>query len=164
MDHNPSAFRGPDRPVERVEWHDAQAFLDALNARTGLSLRLPTEAEWEYAARSGGKQERYAGGHALDEAAWHRGNAGGTTHPVGQKAPNGLGLHDMSGNVWEWCDDAERRYYTPAEKNPRGTGSGKVFRGGSHTNAPDFVRTTHRIYIQPDIAYDNLGFRVLRPE
>jgi formylglycine-generating enzyme required for sulfatase activity len=108
MGHNPSCFKGPDRPVESVSWNDVQAFLRKISERTERDCRLPTEAEWEYAARSAGQRERWAGTSdpsELPDHAWYRANSRGQTHAVGQKTPNSLGLHDMTGNVWEWCSD-----------------------------------------------------------
>jgi len=109
MGNNPSSFKkGNNYPVERVSWEDVQQFIHRLNSQTGRKYRLPTEAEWEYAARSGGKQEKYAGTNQegeLKEYAWFTANSDFQTHPVGQKRPNGLGIYDMIGNVSEWCAD-----------------------------------------------------------
>src|SRR3989338_10514354 len=103
MGTNPSHFKGCDNcPVENVSWDDIQEYINKLNQKTGKKYRLPTEAEWEYAARSGGKNEKYAGGNNIDSVGWYDGNSGSKTHPVGQKQPNGLGLYDMIGNVLEW--------------------------------------------------------------
>ncbi|MEN6422232.1 MAG: formylglycine-generating enzyme family protein [Smithella sp.] len=140
MGNNPSHFSscGDNCPVEKVSWNDVQDFIRRLNSQTGKNYRLPTEAEWEYAARSGGKSEQYSGGADVDSVAWYDGNSGRKTHPVGQKKPNGLGLHDMSGNVWEWCQDwYSDKYYSQSNRdNPSGpsSGSNRVLRGGSWFN------------------------------
>ena len=136
MGENPSRNKAGDNyPVENVSWEDCQGFIERLNNRTGLDFRLPMEAEWEYAARGGVKSKgyKYAGSDGLDEVGWYRDNSGGHTHPVGQKKPNELGLHDMSGNVWEWCQDWYGGYEDEAQTNPTGPQSGgaRVLRGGS---------------------------------
>ena len=108
MGENPSAHLGLDRPVDSVSWEDCQGFLEELGKRSGVPFRLPTEAEWEYAARSCGRPEKWAGTSSHDEVgsfAWFVGNSGGESQPVGIKRPNRLGLHDLSGNIWEWCQD-----------------------------------------------------------
>jgi len=122
MGSNPSYFKGAKRPVEKVSWNDCQAFIRKLNELTGRSFRLPTEAEWEYAARGGNKSigDKYAGGDNLGSVAWYEDNSGGTTHNVGTKSPNELGLYDMSGNVWEWCQDWYDSYSSSAQTNPKG--------------------------------------------
>lgn len=140
MGNNPSNFKqcGPDCPVESVSWNDAQEFIRALNQKSGRQYRLPTEAEWEYAARSGGKDEKWAGNNdesGLGKYAWYDKNSGKMTHRVGLKKANGLGLHDMSGNAWEWCQDwYNEAYYEDSPKdNPPGAdiGEKRVLRGGS---------------------------------
>jgi len=136
MGSNPSHFSGCDScPVESVSWDDVQEYLLKLNMQTGEHFRLPTEAEWEYAARSGGKQEKYAGSDSIDAVAWYSGNGVKKTHHVAQKQPNGLGLYDMSGNVSEWVQDwyGSDTYSMSPRKNPKGppAGSGRVDRGGS---------------------------------
>jgi len=167
MGSNPSNFRGADRPVEQVSWDDVQEFLKKLNSKTGKKFRLPSEAEWEYAARSGGKQEKWAGisdEEQLGEYAWYAYNAysGGQTYPVGTKKPNGLGLYDMSGNVWEWCEDWYNGYSAGAQRDPTGISSGqfRVVRGGSWRNGPGSVRAADRHYRSPGLRYDFLGFRL----
>ena len=136
MGSNPSYFTGNlQRPVERVSWNDCQTFITKLNQLTGKTFRLPTEAEWEYAARGGNKSQgyKYAGSNTLGDVAWYDGNSSSTTHPVATKAPNELGLYDMSGNVWEWCQDWYGSYSSGAQTNPTGPtlGSARVYRGGS---------------------------------
>ncbi|HEY7545724.1 MAG TPA: bifunctional serine/threonine-protein kinase/formylglycine-generating enzyme family protein, partial [Blastocatellia bacterium] len=133
MGNNPSNFKGANLPVENVSWNDAQEFIQKLNARNdGYVYRLPTEAEWEYACRAGSTGD-YAGN--LDEMAWHGSNSASKTHSVGQKKPNAWGLHDMHGNVWEWCMDwyLENYYSQSPSADPPGPGTGslRVSRGGS---------------------------------
>ena len=165
MGSNPSKSKKGDRyPVEQVSWEDAQEFIQKLNRRTGKSFRLPTEAEWEYAARSGGRKEKYSGGNSIESVAWYYGNSGGSTHRVGQKQANGLGLHDMSGNVWEWCQDRYGKdYYSKSpRKNPKGPGSGshRVYRGGSWLSIPSLVRAAYRYRDLPWLRIANVGFRL----
>jgi formylglycine-generating enzyme required for sulfatase activity len=165
MGGNPSRFRKGDAyPVEQVSWNDAKGFIARLNAMGSATFRLPSEAEWEYAARSGGRPEKYAGGADADRVAWHGGNSGGSTHPVGAKAPNGLGLHDMSGNVWQWCEDVKAPYPRGPRDNPVVTagGSRRVSRGGDWDNGPMYVRTAQRRNNQPDLRSSRIGFRLVR--
>lgn len=137
MGSNPSYFKGGKLPVEQVSWEDCQVFITKLNQLTGKNYRLPTEAEWEYAARGGKRSNgyKYAGGNSLDDVAWHYGNCGtkSTTHDVGTKRFNELGLYDMSGNVEEWCQDWYGFYSSESQTNPRGATSslGRVIRGGA---------------------------------
>ena len=169
MGNNPSYFSncGDNCPVEKVSWNDVQDFIRRLNSQTGKNYRLPTEAEWEYAARSGGKSEQYSGGADVDSVAWYDGNSGRKTHPVGQKKPNGLGLHDMSGNVWEWCQDwYGSDYYRNSDRdNPGGpsSGSGRVLRGGSWRFNAASTRAALRLWSRPDYRSGNLGFRLALP-
>ncbi len=139
MKNNPSHFqKGPDHPVEMVTWQDTQTFLKKLNAMTGKNFRLPTEAEWEYACFSGGKDEKFCGGNDADELAWYNYEGGKTTKKVGTKKPNGLGIYDMDGNVEEWVQDwYGKDYYASSPKhNPTGPAVepeknyGHVIRGG----------------------------------
>jgi len=156
---------GDDLPVDNVSWEDAQVFIRKMNAKTGKVFRLPTEAEWEYAARGGkdGKGYKYAGSNNIDEVAWYEGNSGGETHPVGQKAPNELGLYDMTGNVWEnmnnWHDD----YNDSAKTNPVGPISGKyrVGRGGSWREGTLENRVSVRFVDTPGNRDDNCGLRLV---
>ena len=166
MGGNPSYFKGDRNPVEQVSWRDARFFIKKLNGKGNGTFRLPTEAEWEYAARSGGKNEKYAGGNSVDHVAWYDGNSGNKTHPVGTKAPNGLGLHDMSGNVWEWCEDtfSKSAYSSHSRNNPIYSGGGdcRVLRGGGWFNGPGDVRSARRGGDGPGCTSDNIGFRLLR--
>jgi formylglycine-generating enzyme required for sulfatase activity len=169
MGNNPSRFKqcGGNCPVEQVSWKDIQEFIRTLNKMTGRSYRLPTEAEWEYAARSGGRSEKYAGGNDPDSVAWYSANSAAQPHPVGAKRPNGLGIHDMSGNVWEWCQDWHAKRYNPnaPNSNPRGPASGnyRVLRGGSCRDYPRQTRATARNWGFPNVRYDSYGFRLVRP-
>ncbi|MDF1580038.1 MAG: SUMF1/EgtB/PvdO family nonheme iron enzyme [Desulfuromonadales bacterium] len=168
MGSNPSYFKNGDNyPVEQVSWNDVQQFLRKLNRQTGKTFRLPTEAEWEYACRSGGKIEKYCGGSDVDSLAWYSGNSGSKTHPVAQKQPNGLGLYDMSGNVWEWCQDRyDSVYYGKSPRNnPQGQskGSNRVNRGGSWNDGPALVRSVNRFRDTPGYRVFNLGFRLAFP-
>ncbi|MBI5234031.1 MAG: formylglycine-generating enzyme family protein [Deltaproteobacteria bacterium] len=169
MGNNPSNFSncGKNCSVENVSWNDAQEFIRRLNQREGTDkYRLPTEAEWEYAARSGGKSEKYSGGDDIDSVAWYDSNSGRRTHTVGTKSPNGIGVYDMSGNVWEWVEDLyDSSYYRNSPKNdPQGPGSGsyRVYRGGSWNNNAKYSRAANRNNYDPGDRYDGLGFRLAR--
>ena len=135
MGSNLSNFKGDNLPVENVSWNDVQEFLRKLNAMTGKNYRLPTEAEWEYAARGGKNSSgyKYSGSNSIGNVAWFDGNSGSRTHAVGTKSPNELGIYDMSGNVWEWCQDWYGSYSSSSQRNPHGSNSGsdRVDRGGS---------------------------------
>jgi formylglycine-generating enzyme required for sulfatase activity len=166
----PAAFKGcADCPVESVSWVDVQEFLKTLNAAAGATFRLPTEAEWEYAAGGGAADRtRWAGTSSLEnlgEYAWYADTSERKTHPVGTKKPNALGLYDMSGNVWEWCADwHDDKYYgkSPAE-NPLGPqrGFGRILRGGSWINSEAGVRVSIRHRVDPDFRNINLnGLRI----
>jgi formylglycine-generating enzyme required for sulfatase activity len=169
MGNNPSRFQAPDHPVEHVSWDDVQEFLAILNGRgDGWYYRLPTEAEWEYAARAGSDAASYGD---LDSIAWYAGNSGGRTHPVGSRQPNAWGLHDMLGNVWEWCQDfyAADLYATLGEepvRNPRGAASGdlRVLRGGSFYRFLWFVRAPARFGLRASARHPHIGFRCVRQE
>jgi len=167
MDTNPSAHKHcPDCPVDNVSWNDAMDFISRLNALTGRQYRLPTEAEWEYAARGGAHSRgyKYAGGNDIDLLAWYDANSGDTTHPVGSKQPNEAGLYDMSGNVWQWCSDwyADRYYSASPPANPKGPDQGtkRVVRGGSWTNFARVCRPASRYGTLPDKRFTNDGFRL----
>ncbi len=152
------------RPVEYVSWNDCQTFITKLNQLTGANFRLPTEAEWEYAARGGNKSKgyKYSGSNSVSDVAWHKYNSGAQTHPVAAKAPNELGLYDMSGNVFEWCQDWHERYSSDAQTNPTGptTGSDRVGRGGDLSGDTKGCRVTYRFHWGVDIHGNNLGFRL----
>jgi formylglycine-generating enzyme required for sulfatase activity len=162
MGNNPSEFKngGENCPVEKVSWNECQIFIKKL----GNSFSLPTEAQWEYAARSGGKDENYSGSNDIDRVAWYSGNSGMTTHAVGTKAPNGLGIYDMSGNVWEWCQDWKGNYPSKEVTNPIGpaAGSYRVIRGGGWYGTPAWVQSTDRGRYEPEFSYLILGFRLVR--
>ena len=166
MGSNPSYFSGTNRPVERVSWNMiVNQFIPALNALTGRTFRLPTEAEWEYAARGGnqGHGYKYAGSNTIWNVAWFSGNSGGQTHQVATKSPNELGLYDMSGNVWEWCQDwYGGAYGSNTQTDPQGPSSGqyRVLRGGSWFNYASSCRVTYRNSYGPDYRGDS-GFRVV---
>jgi formylglycine-generating enzyme required for sulfatase activity len=173
MGSNPSSNSscGDNCPVENVSWNDAQDFISKLNSRSAGNkssgnYRLPTEAEWEYAARSGGNSERFSGENEdVGGVAWFNDNSN-ESHPVGQKAPNGLGIYDMSGNVWEWTNDwyGNTYYSSSPRKNPTGPSSGdrRVIRGGSFGEYPFDLRTSYRNYLAPDFRGGGKGFRLLR--
>jgi formylglycine-generating enzyme required for sulfatase activity len=164
MGSNPSNFRGDNLPVEKVSWDDVQEFIRKLNAQTGKRYRLPTEAEWEYAARGGNKSRnyKYSGSNTLGNVAWYDDNSGSATHPVGQKSPNELGIYDMSGNVREWCSDWYGAYPASAQSNPTGASSGsdRVYRGGSWYYNAGSCRVAFRNNDSPGSSYYYHGFRL----
>ncbi len=164
MGSNPSNFKGDNLPVERVSWDDCQTFIRKLNQLTGATFRLPTEAEWEYAARGGNKSRgyQYSGSNNLSDVAWYTSNSGDKTHAVKTKQPNELGLYDMSGNVWEWCQDWYGDYTSRAQMNPTGPSSGsyRVSRGGGWYGDAGYCRVSNRYCNTPGNRGDNLGFRL----
>jgi len=167
MGNNPSSFKkGDNYPVENISWEDAQSFCRELSRRTGKRYVLPTEAQWEYAARGGNRKEgaKYSGGDAIDAVAWYSANSGFLTHTVGTKRPNALGLYDMSGNVYEWCSDwyGSNYYSDSPSTNPTGPSSGsyRVLRGGSW-NLATYCRVPSRYNDDPDYRCDDYGFRVV---
>lgn len=174
MDSNPSFYnKGGNYPVECVSWNDIQVFLTKLNAATGKKYRLPTEAEWEYAAR-GGKSggTKYSGSDNLSEVAWYgifesndksRTITSETTMPVAQKSPNSLGIYDMSGNVCEWCQDWYGSYISSSQTNPQGASTGyyRVVRGGSWLSYANNCRVAIRNLNNPDRRYNYCGFRLV---
>ena len=183
MGSNPSYFKGSKRPVESVSWNDCQDFIRRLNSLTGQNFRLPTEAEWEYAARGGRSGgTKYAGSNSIDDVAWYWKNSGdkylsgtdsdwdldkiqknnGRTHDVATKRSNGLGIYDMSGNVWEWCQDWKGNYSSSSQTNPQGpsTGSYRVNRGGSWGHDARCCRVSIRYSNDPDRRYVGIGLRL----
>jgi formylglycine-generating enzyme required for sulfatase activity len=162
---NPSYSKGPSLPVEGVSWDDAKKFCEALTSkRDGYRYRLPTEAEWEYAARGKDSSCRYG---PLEAVAWSRDNSGGKTHPVGEKKPNGFGLYDTLGNVWEWVQDWHSiTYYSHSpESDPQGpvTGEYRVSRGGSWRGVVrGYARVSARYKLKPDVRSIVVGFRCVR--
>ena len=165
MGSNPSDFSGTNLPVETVSWDDCQTFITKLNQLTGKNFRLPTEAEWEYAARGGQKSKgyKYAGSNTLSDVAWYRDNSSSKTHPVKQKQANELGLYDMSGNVWELCQDWYDNYGSAAQTNPIGPSSGftRLNRGGSWLSSASGCRVAYRYSDSPGYRGCDLGFRVV---
>ena len=165
MGWNPSSFKGDDLPVEMVSWDDCQTFISKLNALTGKNFRLPTEAEWEFAAR-GGNQSRhtqYSGSSRIDDVAWYEDNSGNKTHPVKTKQPNELGIYDMTGNVCEWCQDWHGDYSSYAQTNPTGASSGscRVYRGGSWIDIPMHNCSSLRVSFPPENSSYGLGLRLV---
>ena len=164
MGNNPSHFKGDDLPVENVNWNDVQGFIKKLNEMTGKKYRLPTEAEWEYAARGGSKSHsyKYSGSNTIDSVAWYNDNVNTSTHAVGSKLPNELGIYDMSGNVWEWCSNWFGKYSRSAKTNPQGasSGSARVARGGSWLDKAWYARVAYRYIGAPDYRDGSMGFRL----
>ncbi len=166
MGNNPSSFKGDDLPVEQVSWNDCKEFIGRLNQLTGANFRLPTEAEWEYAARGGVKSRgyKYSGSNSIDDVAWYTSTTNDSgTKPVGTKSPNELGIYDMSGNVWEWCEDWYGDYSGGSQTNPKGpsSGSDRVLRGGSWYYGAELCRVSNRYLDSPDNRYGSQGFRVV---
>ena len=165
MDTIPSHFKGDNRPVESVSWNDCQEFILYLNQITGYQFRLPTEAEWEYAARGGKKGQgcKYAGKNTVGTIAWILDNSGNKTHAVKGRTPNELGLYDMSGNVWEWCTDWYGRYAAGFQTDPQGLdeGSYRVLRGGCWNSNAWYCRVSNRSFNTPDFSGNGYGFRLV---
>jgi formylglycine-generating enzyme required for sulfatase activity len=186
MGTNPSNWKGDNLPVEMVSWNDAVEYCNRRSLKEGLTpayrsggnsitcdfqangYRLPTEAEWEFAAKGGTKDyltTEYAGSNSVDTVGWHSGNSGARTHPVGTKQPNNLGLYDMSGNLWEWCWDWSSSYGSGAQTDLQGAASGtpRVRRGGSWNDDARGLRSASRAHATPSGRGGNLGFRLVRP-
>ena len=168
MGSNPSHFKGDALPVEQVSWKDCQKFITKLNRLTGKNFRLPTEAEWEYAARGGNKSRgyRYSGSNTIDDVAWYENDALSQTHPVGTKQPNELEIYDMTGNVMEWCQDWYGSYSSSPQVNPTGAASGsyRVVRGGGWSDSARDCRTSDRDFISPGGRSSDLGLRLVLSE
>ena len=168
MGNNPSCFKGDNLPVESVSWDDCMIVISKLNNLTGKNFRLPTEAEWEFAARGGNNSNhtRYSGSGNISDVAWHNDNSGDKTHPVAMKQANELGIYDMSGNVWEWCSDWYGDYSSSAQSNPIGASSGtsRVFRGGSWVFNAWNCRSSRRYNSYPDATDYGLGLRLCLSE
>ena len=162
MGSNPSKYKGSRKPVERISWNDCQEFIKKLNSLTGLNFKLPTEAQWEYAARGGNKSRgyKYSGSNDIESVAWYYGRGG--AKEVGQKQPNELGLYDMSGNVLEWCQDWYGSYSSSSQTDPAGpsTGSYRVNRGGGWSFSAGSCRVSYRSRNTHDFSYYNLGLRL----
>ena len=165
MGSNPSPFKGISNPVEHVSWNDCQEFIRKLNTLTGRTFRLPTEAEWEFAARGGNKSKgyKYAGSNSIDNVAWYTSNSSFRTSPVKTKSPNELSLYDMSGNVYEWCQDWYGSYSRNAQTNPKGPsdGSYRVLRGGHFISIERYCRVSDRFICSPDDGNSYYGLRLV---
>jgi formylglycine-generating enzyme required for sulfatase activity len=170
MGNLPSSTKGRTLPVDSVSWDDAQEFVRRLSAKTGKNYRLPSEAEWEYAARAGSRTEWYFGDNEneLGRYAWFSGNSGNSTHPVGEKLPNAFGLHDVHGNVREWTADCWNDNYNAAPSDGSawlaGNCSRRVLRGGSWRVAPPDLRSASRYWLSASSRDDFIGFRVSRTD
>jgi len=164
MGTNPSKWVGENIPVNKVTWAECQNFISALNKLTNHTFRLPTEAEWEFAARGGNRSQNYtfAGSNNINEVAWYLDNSDSTLHAVGLKKPNELGIYDMTGNVCEWCNDWANNYPEEAVTNPTGptTGNYRILRGGSYCWETYLCAVYYRHWEDPAIRYNNIGFRL----
>ena len=168
MGNNPSFFYGDNLPVETVSWYDCQEFISKLNRITGRTFRLPTEAEWEYAARGGNKSRgyQYSGSNNISDVAWYSFNSGDKTHVVGTKQANELGIYDMSGNVVEWCQDGYGKYSSSSQVNPTGANSGshRMYRGGHWGCSSGGCRLSFRVAWTPGVRYEGIGLRLVLSE
>lgn len=164
MNWNHSDYKGACNPVENVSWNNCQEFIESLNKMTGLTFRFPTEAEWEYAARGGKSSNHtlYSGSNNIDDVAWYRINSKSVTHHVALKLPNELGLYDMSGNVWEWCEDFHESYTSENQVNPHGPqfGSKRIVRGGSWDYSERYCQVNFRYSYAQNMLFDGIGLRL----
>lgn len=165
MGDNPSSVKGDDLPVESVSWNDIELFIERLNKMTGRKYRLPTEAEWEYAAKGGNKSAGYIyiGGNNPDKETWNFNNSDNKSHKVGALKPNELGIYDMAGNVSEWVYDWYGHYSDKPKKNPKGAKKsdiGKIFRGGNFCNLPEYNKPGCRFVSNPNFKCPSIGFRL----
>lgn len=165
MGDNPSSVKGDDLPVESVSWNDIQLFIEKLNKMTGRKYRLPTEAEWEYAAKGGNKSAGYIyiGGNNPDRETWNFNNSDHKSHEVGLLMPNELGIYDMGGNVQEWVQDWYAHYTEKVQKNPKGAKKsdiGKIIRGGCFSNLPEYNKPGCRFVSNPNFKCPFIGFRL----
>ena len=161
---DPATNIGLNKPVGTVSWNDCNTFITRLNQLTGEHFRMPTEAEWEYAARGGRLNSgyKYSGSDNVDEVAWYCENTDNTSQPVKQKQPNQLGIYDMSGNVHEWCSDIYELYPETAQTNPRGAENGPehIIRGGAYLNTTNYCRVSYRFYYCPSQKSSYVGLRL----
>ena len=166
MESNPSSIKGDNLPVNNVSYSDVTKFITKLNEKTGHVFRLPTEAEWEYAAMGGKLSNGYtfSGSNDVNAVAWCAGNSGDDLHPIGQKQPNELGIYDMSGNVAEWCKDRCNAYKATEQTDPVGKTGGYAVRGGRFDDNEDYLRCKARLGMEKSSKFYNLGFRLLLEE
>jgi formylglycine-generating enzyme required for sulfatase activity len=166
MGNNPSQFKGHDLPVHNITWSNVQEYIQKLNTITGKNYRLPTEAQWEYAARGGkiSKEYKYSGSNNIDEVAWYNANSGREVHPVGTKAPNELGIYDMSGNVLEWCSNWYEAYTEDTQIDPVGPNSGeyRIVRGGHASLDAYSSRVSSRLIVTQNY-FNGVGVRLVLP-
>jgi formylglycine-generating enzyme required for sulfatase activity len=164
MAGNPSLPKGDDLPVNRVSWHQVHVFLERFSAHTGVRARLPSEAEWEYACRAGDLDPAFVRGEAaaVERAAWYRANSDDGSHATGRRPPNALGLHDMLGNVWEWCEDRYGLYPATGATDPQGgERDERVVRGGCWSDPLSALRAANRAAVDPGTASSQIGFRLV---
>lgn len=165
MGTNPSKRTNANSPVDCVSWNDCQIFIQKLSLLLGKTFRLPTEAEWEFAARGGNDKNKYSGSDVIGQVAYMGDNSASKAHDVAQRESNGYGIYDMSGNVWEWCSDwyADKYERKKSNNNPKGPpeGTEHVVRGGSWNCIPRVCRVTNRYKCPPDGYRDDLGLRLV---